>query len=275
MELAAIQRRNNAEEREKQAAAKHDMDEMHALDVVRNKAIQERKITLDWAWVAAEFINESGVTPNLWTYEYTKRRGLFGKVALQGIAAEGWHLLDWKNTYYDRVPRYTLILTPQDANNSGIHLSYFSELVNQDGTPREAVLPNQVHPLSQIPFSENDMPWPETVTGGSYESLSNPIIRRPWKNSRSLRYNDLSRAEILKATYEDFGQESEALLTLIKESLLPTRFSYERYAEQQTEKTIRSAIAQVAAELTSVKPRDFAARLKELPVSKNEIEPQE
>ena len=259
-----MQRQKTADEREKQRAEQETLDEQYAHDTALRtaveKAVKERQITLDWAWAAAELLNESGAQPDVWTHTYIQPKGFFGfgRVAVQGIAAEGWPLLDWQNTRYEARTRHSLLLTPRDRNNSGIHLQYFSRSTPFNGSTPD-LQPNEVHELSRIPLSAEDMPWPGIIDPSQPEDwidqmngTKKQIALLPWKESFSV-------------TFDGFDADKDMDEMLMEIGGHPTPRSagvddYTEYRRTKTEEAIRSAIAQVAARHTIVKPQELVER---------------
>lgn len=251
------------DEREKQRIENEAIDKIHKTDIAVRKAVAERKITLDWAWAAAELLNESGVIPDLWTYEYKKRRMLFGHTAMKGIAAEGWQLFDWQNTYYYPSLKHVLFLSPRDENNSGIHLRFFSQPHYSSGEPIESLKPENVHELSRTPLSDEDMPWPGMIDEDAYNAIGGEkiSIRRPWKDGSSLRFASRDIRIDLEKNAEKYGGDLEMFKTIFA----PEKTSYDHYASSGTEKAIRTAIARVAARYIPMTAEDISEKVKDRP----------
>ncbi|MDB5161933.1 MAG: hypothetical protein JWM52_441 [Candidatus Saccharibacteria bacterium] len=64
-DAAATRKREAAEHRDAVAAEKAKLDYEQDNEEAKRKAVEERKITLDWAWVAAGLLTESKVVPTL------------------------------------------------------------------------------------------------------------------------------------------------------------------------------------------------------------------
>lgn len=245
-------------EKELQQLEKEAVDLLHDTEIARRKAIAERKITLDWAWVAAELLNAESVQPEVRTYTYYKKKRLWGQKAMQGIALEGWHLLDWQNTHYWPGLKHTLILSPREENNS--YLRYFSE---QTAGPGISLQPSDVHSLPVEPLSENDMPWPGLIHPPmNYDSIRDIFRDRknqktkpaiPWQEGRSLTFDAFDSEEELKKMLRTINMAEQRKPNLLNIA------DYDEYKKANTERTIRSAIAEVAALHLKVKPEQIAA----------------
>ena len=240
-ELALERQRDRDEEARKLAIEKENVDGSYETHLAATEAEAEREKTFDWAWATAEYLNESGIDPETWKYEYTQRTGLFGlgQRALQGIATEGWTLLDWQNTYYRRDPKHTLILTPKAEDNSGVHLSYFSHPVKEGQAPY--ILPEDVHELPRTPLSPDDMPWPTSK-------------ETPWAQSRSMEFSET----ISKNGVYDLADDAQGFAP---HEL--TAADYEAYKKRGIEDSMRKAIVQVAAKYISLTPEAVAERAQD------------
>jgi len=242
----------------------HEMeqvDELYATDVARQQAITERQITLDWAWGAASLLNEANILPtDAWEYDYTEKRGIFGRQAMKDTAGEGWKLLDWQNTRYYPLVRHTLLLTPSDQDNSSIHLRYFSQETSRDNIPYQQLQPADVHELARVPLSATDMPWPDSKPPGknnaSVLDTSRGIAPQPWQDTLSLTFNAFDRTL-------DAAQSRQMTTPLLNEDAPTTEQhsaeDYNIYIRSQTELAIRRAIAGVAAKYLVVSP-DMATK---------------
>jgi hypothetical protein len=187
---------------------------------------------------------------------------LFKRKTIHGAAAEGWQLLDWRNTRYHPSLRHTLILTPQDENNSGIHLRFFSEDMRSD-EPAKALQKSDVRELPREPLSGADMPWPGFVDTSDMSDIIGSVLggankrprpQAPWKDdARSITFsgwdNDREREEInnqIKRMLARYGNPASSEKVLDEEPLFAD--DYRDYLRTGTEKTIRRTIAHVAAE---------------------------
>jgi hypothetical protein len=261
--------------REKERRAAREMDYLQETNEAKREATDERRVTLAWAWAAAEILNMSDLPeaqPKIWTYE--KRIGFLGRKAIHPMAAEGWILLDWRNTRYHPSFKHTLILTPRDANNSGIHLSYFSRQKGGN-EPAAHLQPEDFHPLSREPLSELDMPWPgmidpSTMSDHIAEAFNtrhkSPTPTVPWKDERSITFDGFD-GEAAWAEYDRRHPNFYADGSVMKSRLSPATPSVEDYAEYKrakTEETIRRTIAHVAAERLIRNPLEVTREIKDL-----------
>jgi hypothetical protein len=259
---------------------KKKLDEQQKTEEAKRRAIEERKRTLDWAWAGAELLNMSDKPtsrPDMREYTYIilqKRRFLGHKaVEMTGIAAYGWHLLDWQNTRYNPITRHTLILTPQDENNSGVYLRFFSE-DTRDGKLISQLQPNDVHELPKEPLSVSDMPWPGFIDKSSgsdhvayaFELTKKPTLIAPWQdNERSLTFSSFDinqefrwleerKAEMYRSHGIDYDDDAGKNPN--------TEYDYNKYRRTGTEKAIRRAIARVVAERLMVEPEVATLEIK-------------
>ena len=271
-EAAATRRSEQAQERERQEEIEAELEFQERNTAAKQKAVEARRTTLDWAWAAAELLNDAKVQPEIWTYTHFQKRRFFGRTALQGIAAEGWKLLDWQNTHYWPKPRHTLLLTPHDHGAPGVHLQFFSQIPAPHNTPTPDLLPEDVHTLSKEPLSRGDMQWPPRTNGsngiysiyGSFtESPRSPKPRReaPWKETDSLTIDTYDVIEELRDLHNDMADTMGRPRT---EYFMPdpTETDYEEYRRSDIEGAIRRAIARLAAKHLITGPEKAAKAIE-------------
>lgn len=274
-----IEHKADALRREQIKEEKQILDKQQKTEEAKKLAIDERKETLNWAWAAASLLNmsdEPASSPEMWEYTHTiiQKRRFFGHKALEltGIAAYGWHLLDWQNTRYHPSPRHTLILTPQDENKSVIYLRFFSQSMNNDGTYQQ-VEPNNVRELSKEPLSALDMPWPGFIDKSSgsdhldylFNVTQQPPMIAPWQHgARSIKFSGFDISQ------ESFGgdwelSKQQRLDSFVHKHIVERPKSerdYKEYRRTGVEETIRRAITEVAAEKLLVKPEDMILEIR-------------
>ncbi|MEO6109453.1 MAG: hypothetical protein ABIP50_00370 [Candidatus Saccharimonadales bacterium] len=277
-DAASTRRREADEHRDAVAAEKARLDFEQDNEEAKQKAIAERKITLDWAWVAAGLLKESKVVPTLWTYDYVQKRRLFGHdIIAQGIAAEGWQLLDWQNTRYAPAQRHTLLLSPSAEDNSDIHLKFFSQRPPVDyvrdefDEPAQVILPTDVHSLSREPLSEEDMPWPpRTNAEDMHDTLGRafgvkrdqkPRREAPWKDESSITINAFDGDIEMTKLFAEMSYETGSVAHDWTKRP-PIKEDYDEYKRAGIEKSIRLAIAHVAAQHLVIAPEKIAQTIK-------------
>lgn len=262
-----LEREDDEADREEERAARAEVDAMQALNDAKRKVTDERKITLDWAWAAAELLNASDkplAQPDaIWYNHAEKRKWWFGHNVTPRVAVQGWHLVDWRNARYYPQTKHSLMLVPHDINNSGIHLRFFSQqLSGGDSTPE--LQPEDVHELSREPLSEGDMPWPGLIDPADMGDViasafgdKMPKLEMPWKDGvRSFVFDEMDGERELDLT----GYRSEES----ERPRMATVSNYEEHLRAKTEPMIRRTIAQVAAERLSSSPRIIARELGRL-----------
>lgn len=276
-----IKREADTRRREKVDEEKQKLDEQQKTEKAKQLAVVERQKTLNWAWAAASLLSMSELPtsrPEVWEYTYTimQKRRFFGRkaVELTGIAAYGWHVLDWQNTRYHPSPRHTLILTPEDERNSGVYLRFFSQPWNYNGG-FDQIRPSDVHELSKEPLSASDMPWPGFIdksTGSDHVEYAfgvrkPPPLKAPWKSGkRSIEFDgfdDDQEYYLLNRRTTGDSNPYERSANDGNAKLHPkTKYDYDEYRKTGTENAIRRAITQVAAEKLLVKLEDMILEIK-------------
>ncbi|MDB5161934.1 MAG: hypothetical protein JWM52_442 [Candidatus Saccharibacteria bacterium] len=207
-----------------------------------------------------------------------QKRRLFGRDVIgQGIATQGWQLLDWQNTRYTPRARHTLLLSPSADGNSDIHLRFFSvkDAVHyfdeEHDVPAQVILPDNVHPLSQVPLSEDDMPWPpRTNEEDMHDALERAFHMRrdrrppreaPWKDERSITIDAFDSEIEMNKLYDEISYSGGRTPTEHKKRL-PTKADYDEYRRAGIEESIRLAIAHVAAQHLVIAPEKIAQTIK-------------
>jgi len=265
-----IRRRGEAEERQKLKEEKKKLDQQHQVEQAKEKAVAERKKTLDWAWVASTLLRDSKVQPEHWIYNYQQRRRLFGFTAMQGIAAEGWPLLDWQNEHYWPVLRHTLLLTPRDDDNSGNHLRFFSQPSQGNKALAVELKPSDVHKIPSEPLSKDDMPWPGRISAdGKGRTMIEAILERdmfhatvePWGKSFSLTIDEFDSHKEYVDLFSKLEEEA-GIPEAERKAYTPKEHDYKDYQEAGIEISIRRAIAHVAATHLDIAPEKIALTIK-------------
>ena len=246
-EAAEIRDRDEKMEEEELREEKARLDLIHRTEIAKRRSIEERKDTLDWAWVAANLLKEEGVLPA--HMMYTKKVTFFTRREIKGISAEGFPLVGWQNNRYHPVEAHTLFLSARDDEDSGVHLAYSTQNPSpSDPTPE--VRPEDVHVLPKEPLSETDMPWPIGVED-PWEI--EPFISTEVFDFRKEMVNIFSD---LDAPYRDIPE------IVAPEFRAPGERDYAAYRKSGIEKSVRIAIARTAAQHLVINPEKMARTIQ-------------
>lgn len=167
-EADSIRKHNTDVEATLLEAEKAALDRDYQHEQARQQAVASRAVTLGMAWAASRLLAmaEKPILPEYWIREEDKfeERGVLRKRRIKtgsrhSIVAEGWKLAQWSVERYDKPHTYhTLLLTPHETS-LGTNLASFSQPWYEWQRNAEDVRPENVHPISKDPLTNEYMPW--------------------------------------------------------------------------------------------------------------------
>ncbi len=242
-----------------------ELDEQYENDIDKRNAVNERRITLALASSVSILLDQHGITPSKeWMYEvpiFSKWSWLFEEPkqtgSLKQIALEGWPLeldLDTSDDSFQSSP-FQLVLTPDEGVNLHSPLMWYKEVPAPSNSAEhfEPITKEDVHPLSKVPLSPEDMPWsnPNYRVGrfGNYSSHVHGFPGNFFVNAQP----DPEETARLQERFEankaagNVGTPFDTELFIELHIRERQKADYDLYRKLRIEKKIRNALADVAA----------------------------